>query len=56
MDSKINFLFGIASLCEIGGGYVVWQWFREGKGWKLTVTSTFVLVHGIIPTFQPSNF
>lgn len=24
-------LFVIAGLCEIGGGYLVWLWFREGK-------------------------
>ena len=24
-------LFALAGLCEIGGGYLVWQWLREGK-------------------------
>ena len=24
-------LFVVAGLCEIGGGYLVWQWLREGK-------------------------
>ncbi|PKG31541.1 MAG: hypothetical protein CW742_12860, partial [Methanoregula sp.] len=26
------FLFILAGLCEIGGGYLVWLWIREGKG------------------------
>ncbi|WP_432813512.1 hypothetical protein [Pantanalinema sp. GBBB05] len=26
--------FILAGLCEIGGGYLVWLWVREGKnGW-----------------------
>ena len=24
-------LFVLAGLCQIGGGYLVWQWLREGK-------------------------
>lgn len=24
-------LFVLAGLCEIGGGYLVWLWFREGR-------------------------
>jgi|GEM_PF-3596034 len=24
-------LFGLAGLCEIGGGYLVWLSFREGR-------------------------
>ena len=23
-------LFAVAGLCEIGGGYLVWQWWRNG--------------------------
>ena len=25
-------LFVIAGICEIGGGYLVWQWLRNGRG------------------------
>lgn len=25
-------LFLLAGLCEIGGGYLVWQWLRNGRG------------------------
>ncbi len=27
----IGALFVLAGLCEIGGGYLVWGWMREGK-------------------------
>ncbi len=26
-------LFMAAGLCEIGGGWLVWQFWREGRGW-----------------------
>ena len=28
-------LFVAAGLAEIGGGYLIWQWLREGKPWWL---------------------
>ena len=27
-------LFLLAGLCEIGGGWLVWQWIREGRPWS----------------------
>jgi drug/metabolite transporter superfamily protein YnfA len=24
-------LFGLAALCDIGGGYLVWRWRQEGQ-------------------------
>ncbi len=30
-------LFVLAGLCEIGGGYLVWQWSRSGASWILGV-------------------
>jgi small multidrug resistance family-3 protein len=49
--------FLIAGLCEIGGGYLVWLWFRDGMSWILGVLGGFVLfAYGIVPTFQPSHF
>ena len=51
------FLFFLAGLCEIGGGYLVWLWLREDMSWVLGVIGGFVLfAYGIIPTFQPSHF
>jgi small multidrug resistance family-3 protein len=49
--------FLIAGLCEIGGGYLVWLWLRDGMSWILGVLGGFVLfAYGIVPTFQPSHF
>ena len=49
--------FLLAGLCEIGGGYLVWLWLRDGMSWMLGVLGGFVLfAYGIVPTFQPSHF
>lgn len=54
---KSIILFILAGLCEISGGYLIWLWIRDGKGWEFAVIGAFVLVlYGIIPTLQPSNF
>jgi small multidrug resistance family-3 protein len=51
------FLFFLASLCEIGGGYLVWLWLREDMSWILGAIGGFVLfMYGIVPTFQPTYF
>jgi small multidrug resistance family-3 protein len=49
--------FLLAGLCEIGGGYLVWLWLRDGMSWMLGVLGGFVLfAYGIVPTFQPYHF
>jgi small multidrug resistance family-3 protein len=49
--------FVLAGLCEIGGGYLVWLWLREGKSiWLAVLGGGVLFVYGIIPTFQPANF
>ena len=46
-------LFVLAGLAEIGGGYLVWQWLREGRAIWLGVAGGAVLVlYGVIPTLQ----
>ena len=46
-----------SGLFEIGGGYLVWQWLRSGKGlWVGIVGGLILFLYGIIPTFQPANF
>ena len=51
------FLFLLAGLCEIGGGWLVWQWVREGKGLSWGIIGGVILIlYGIIPTFQPAHF
>ena len=51
------FFFILAGLCEIGGGYLVWLWLREGKGLIFALAGALLLVlYGVIPTLQPANF
>lgn len=50
-------LFLLAGLCEIGGGWLVWQWLREGRGFSWGLIGAAVLIlYGVIPTFQPAHF
>lgn len=44
-------LFVLAGLAEIGGGYLVWLWLREGKPyWYGMIGSIILVLYGIIPT------
>jgi small multidrug resistance family-3 protein len=55
--ARSMFFFILAGLCEIGGGYLIWLWLREGKSIWLGLSGAIVLiVYGIIPTLQPVNF
>ena len=46
-------LFVLAGLAEIGGGYLVWQWLRQGRGLVVGLLGGAVLfLYGVIPTFQ----
>jgi small multidrug resistance family-3 protein len=50
-------LFLLAGLAEIGGGYLMWLWWREGRAWPVGLLGGLVLiVYGIIPTYQPAHF
>jgi len=54
---KSIFLFITAGICEIGGGYLVWLWLRNNKGFLLGIIGGFVLFfYGVVPTFQPAHF
>ena len=49
-------LFVLAGLAEIGGGYLVWQWLREGKGiWLGVAGGMILLLYGVIPTLQSES-
>jgi small multidrug resistance family-3 protein len=49
--------FILAGLCEIGGGWLVWQWLRESWPWPWGLMGSGILVlYGVIPTFQPAHF
>jgi small multidrug resistance family-3 protein len=46
-------IFILAGLAEIGGGYLIWLWLREGKPFYLGVLGGFTLaLYGVIATFQ----
>ena len=50
-------LFIVAGLLEIGGGYLVWLWLRDGRGMLLGAVGGLILfLYGVIPTLQPSTF
>jgi small multidrug resistance family-3 protein len=50
-------LFFVAGLCEIGGGYLVWQWWRNGSPWLIgAIGAMILLLYGIVPTYQPAHF
>ncbi len=46
-------LYILAGLAEIGGGWLMWQWLREGKNILWGIVGGAILVfYGIIPTLQ----
>jgi small multidrug resistance family-3 protein len=46
-------LYVLAGLAEIGGGWLVWQWLREGRGLPLGLLGGAVLFsYGVIHTLQ----
>ncbi|TCS79016.1 YnfA family protein [Pectinatus cerevisiiphilus] len=49
--------FVIAGIFEIGGGYLVWQYFKNDKGIIYMLLGALALIiYGIIPTLQTANF
>jgi small multidrug resistance family-3 protein len=50
-------LFVVAGLCEIGGGWLIWQWLRAGRpGWWGLIGGLVLVLYGVIPTLQASHF
>lgn len=46
-------LFLLAGLAEIGGGYLIWLWLREGKPLYFGISGGIALaLYGVIATFQ----
>ena len=53
---KSLFYFILAGVFEIGGGYMIWLWLRDGKAWWYGVLGAVILIfYGIIPTLQPES-
>jgi small multidrug resistance family-3 protein len=50
---KAIVLFILAGLAEIGGGYLIWLWLREGKPIYCGIFGGITLaLYGVIATFQ----
>nr|WP_124565689.1 YnfA family protein [Ectobacillus antri] len=50
---QATLIFLLAGLAEIGGGYLMWQWLREGaSGWLGLLGSIALVLYGIIATWQ----
>ncbi|MFW6197688.1 MAG: YnfA family protein [Myxococcota bacterium] len=50
-------LFVLAGLMEIGGGYLVWLWLRDGRAFFLGALGGMLLfLYGVLPTLQPAHF
>lgn len=50
---KACFIFFLSGCAEIGGGYLIWQWLREGRSGWLGLIGGFVLfLYGISATWQ----
>jgi small multidrug resistance family-3 protein len=55
--AKSLFYFIVAGIFEIGGGYLIWLWLREGKSiWHGLIGAVILVLYGIIPTLQPASF
>ncbi|MFD0048684.1 YnfA family protein [Actinomycetes bacterium NPDC127524] len=51
--AKSIILFVLAGIAEIGGGYLMWIWIKEGASFWLGIIGAIILaVYGIIPAFQ----
>jgi len=48
------FLFVLAAVLEILGGWLVWQFVREKKTiWYLLLGFVILMMYGVVPTLQP---
>lgn len=54
---KSTALFLLAGLCEIGGGYLVWQWLRAGRPlWQGLTGAALLVLYGVVATRQEFSF
>ncbi|HEY9647515.1 MAG TPA: YnfA family protein [Chroococcidiopsis sp.] len=58
MTHSLSLLFFVvAGLCEIGGGYLIWLWLREGNNaWLALLGAILLTAYGFVATLQPANF
>lgn len=54
---KSIMVFILAGLCEIGGGYMVWQWLKQDKPvWYGVIGGIILIAYGIVATWQTASF
>ncbi|TGL60965.1 YnfA family protein [Leptospira sarikeiensis] len=54
---KSVIIFILAGICEIGGGYLVWLWYKESKSiLYLLVGGAILILYGIVAALQSSSF
>ncbi|GAB3179564.1 hypothetical protein GCM10027291_45980 [Telluribacter humicola] len=54
---KSLLIFVLAGLCEIGGGYTVWLWLKEGKPvWYSLAGGVILALYGLVATWQVEGF
>ena len=52
-NALFNLYLLLAGLCEIGGGYLIWLWLREGQSsWLGFIGGVILMMYGVIATFQ----
>ncbi len=57
MVIRAIFLFILAGIAEIGGGYLIWQWLKNGKPLWIGIIGAIVMVlYGVIATRQEFSF
>lgn len=57
MFAKSFFYFLLSALLEVGGGYLVWIWLKEGKSFYLGILGFICLaLYGVVATLQVANF
>lgn len=50
-------IFILAGLCEIGGGYLVWLWLKDGKPfWYGVLGAAILVLYGVVATWQTADF
>jgi small multidrug resistance family-3 protein len=54
---KSIMIFILAGLCEIGGGYMIWLWLKDGKpSWYGAIGAAILVLYGVVATLQEANF
>lgn len=50
-------LFVLAAFLEIGGGWLIWKWWRDGAPlWTGLVGAILLAGYGFAATYQPADF